>query len=721
MKSLKGRLFLSYLVVWVIWNFPWIVSIFYMSWATPLQQQVFILQSLVLWILGLILPMTYFFPRINRIDRSLERMMAGEHLSDDELRSSIRISNHLPLHAYFIFSFLWLSGILALYAIWSSYGLGHLSSLSIWVGGIAGFLAVSPGIFGFFSLNLANHLNRFTADAEARSLEVTKRIFGIRLKLAFSFMLFALGFAWWLGGMGFYTGVNQIIVETKNGEVSRLALLGSGYGGASLSEEELGHLKKDLAVLETGEEGFAFLSDSRGDLLYRTRGEGQLVTGLWRDLDESISSLLQEGQSGSIYDNVHEKVVSVSPLGGEYHVGTVIYVGEKIHSLNAFWVWLGVFLLAGFMTAGVLSYSFSTGNFRSVVSLNRMVSEIGQENGQVDLSVRGGVESLDEIGVLAININRFSARLSQMIFKIMDVAESLSRSLSDLSSTAQNFSIGSQNQAASVEEASASMEEMASSSQAVTDRIIMQSASIQQVKKSIDDLGVSINRVASRAERVRTTAEESVYQASEAESASQVAIESMNRIVSSSDKILRIVQVINEITDRTNLLSLNASIEAARAGDYGRGFAVVAEEISKLSENTASQIKDISDIVGKNRHQTILAVERIRKMEDFYNHIEVLVENAEEFSGTNAERAQANKDPAERGLKSLQDILTRSHEIAISLREQTENTDEVSKNMKFMRKMSDELTRISGKANDRVTEMEEELHTLNEMLHKLKV
>ncbi len=88
---------------------------------------------------------------------------------------------------------------------------------------------------------------------------------------------------------------------------------------------------------------------------------------------------------------------------------------------------------------------------------------------------------------------------------------------------------------------------------------------------------------------------------------------SINKIFESSAQVNGIIQIINDISDRINLLSLNAAIEAARAGDSGRGFAVVADEISKLADQTATSIKEIDSLIKTNENEIRIGAENIKK------------------------------------------------------------------------------------------------------------
>ncbi|MBK9997875.1 MAG: methyl-accepting chemotaxis protein [Nitrospira sp.] len=229
------------------------------------------------------------------------------------------------------------------------------------------------------------------------------------------------------------------------------------------------------------------------------------------------------------------------------------------------------------------------------------MSDIARDiaKGEGDLTKRVPAEGNDEIAHMGKYFNEFIEKLQQMIKKVAHVTDKVASASVELSATAEEISKGTDTLTSRASQTAAAVEEMNATVGQVAQNSGKAASLAQDTVKTAQEGGTVVSSTIS-----------GMQQLSEAVSNSATIISDLGK---SSDQIGEIVRTIEDIADQTNLLALNAAIEAARAGEQGRGFAVVADEVRKLAERTTKATKEIGDMIRQIQHDTRGAVDSMQQ------------------------------------------------------------------------------------------------------------
>lgn len=245
----------------------------------------------------------------------------------------------------------------------------------------------------------------------------------------------------------------------------------------------------------------------------------------------------------------------------------------------------------------IVAYVIGKWIAKPLVKLSSAVEEIAE--GNLSVSFDGIKDSNDEIGLIKTRMQHMTAMLSDIVEKIRTASDHMTTSSTELDETSEQTLSANGEISRAVQDVAEGSTNMATSILDINDNIGTMSSETQVIDSSVHEIKqqAAIVQESSQlmSEKMRNMQQSSARMDAGIATISD-RIQKVNEVV---DRVSQIVSVIEDISGQTNLLSLNASIEAARAGDAGRGFAVVAEEIRVLSDNTSEQLENIKNIISE--------------------------------------------------------------------------------------------------------------------------
>ncbi|MGI8386902.1 methyl-accepting chemotaxis protein [Robertmurraya sp. P23] len=392
------------------------------------------------------------------------------------------------------------------------------------------------------------------------------------------------------------TTIQDLIVTQKFEQSGHLFLVGlAGEFIAHKEKSMTDNIMDDSELKQLGEE---ILEHESGTKVYTTNN---------KEWEAFYSTFPETGW----------KLVSVAPASELYDGVTSLLV--KSVGITAF------FLLVSITLIVVFSSSMSK-------KMQQFVEKIGFL-AEGDLTHPIQIKTKDELGQMGDHYNQALSQLNQMFYTIRSSSEQVAASAEELSASAEQTSSSVAEVAGSIQDVAANNNEQNNYTSQMKDSTSAIYQSMEQITSNIENVKDSSAQTTILAQDGTDDVKRAIEQMNEIHSTVQQTAQSINQLDNKSRQIEEIVGLINSIAEQTNLLALNAAIEAARAGEHGKGFAVVADEVRKLAEQSSKASGDIKELIHEIQNEISTSVSVMKSStESTQSGIHVVEQTGQSFN-----------------------------------------------------------------------------------------
>ncbi len=332
----------------------------------------------------------------------------------------------------------------------------------------------------------------------------------------------------------------------------------------------------------------------------------------------------------------------------------------------------------------VTVYTTSLGERSQIRAIAEQLDRLAQSDAEGSELIP--ITQFDEVGLIAAQINRLIENQRRLVGRLRSAADRVVQSSRQVEQVIEQTGEATDKMSASIDQVSAASRQnmeavrntgeelrtLLESVDRISEQVDTQASSVEQSSSAVHELAESVRNVAETTDRANTLADQSDRVAREGGEAVRSSLRSIHDIESASEKVNSIIGVISRISAQTNMLAMNAAIEAAHAGDAGSGFAVVAEEVRSLAADSAGSAREVSEHIKQMRSQVAEGVSTAEEAGNALDRIQSDIAQTSTLMGEIASAMREQNQGTDELLRGMTSLVETTESIRAATREQSE-------------------------------------------------